>query len=359
MPYLIPLFLIILGFIRPKDKWVTLLFLVYMWALVGLNTFTPDWESYEEKYETFLLLKDYEIGHQGLILGCNYLGLSYQEFRMVYGFLMSIFAGIAVRRLSPYPNYLLAFFLIWPFVGNVSGIRQGLANVIVCCGIPCLFREGKKHIIYYLLWIALAWSIHQSSLFYLVLLFSRMEYGKREKRVVIITALVGLFLISSAQIFNGIPFIADNHKLNKWLNLSADEGADHQNIAGFLIRSFFVCCYAYVVPRLARIIETHTILTEKEKRRIRTISNISVLMILTIPGYVVSGEYQRFLYAMLLAYYAVFADFRFRRFQKPFQQRGVLLATCFGLLLLTAGYYMFSMTSHDILATFRDNLLFK
>ena len=359
MPYIIPFVLILLGFVRPKDKWVTLLFLVYMWALVGLNTYTPDWESYETKYETFLLLEDYEIGHQGLILGCNYLGFSYQEYRMVYGFLMAMFSFIAVKRLSPYPNYLLALFLLWPFVGSASGLRQGLANIIVCCGIPSLYKDGKKHILFFILWIVLAWTIHRSTLFFLLLLFARCRIEKREKRLIIIATGVGVFIIGSTQILGNIPFIADHVVLNKWLNMSSDSGADHQNMTGFIVRAFFVVCYAVLIPRLASIIKRHAVLNDFEMNRLKVCSNISIILFLSVPGYIVSGEYQRLLYAMLLVYYVVYADFHFKRFVKPYPQRGQMLIVSIGLVLLTAMFYMYSMTSHDVLATFKDNLLFK
>ena len=359
MPYLIPLLLFILGQVLPKNKLVTILYLLYFWALVGLNTFTPDYESYQSKYELFIQLDNYEIGHQALVLSCNFIGLTYQEFRMVYAFLTVLFLFIALRKSSKYQNYILALLLLWPFVAGVSGIRQNLANMIVCCGVPCLFKEGKKQIVKYLFWIFLAWTIHQSSLFYLILIFARHQIGKKGKQMIIFLSIVGVFIISTTQLIGRIPFIANNIVFSKFLDLSADAGADHQNLAGFLIRSFFVFCYALLVPRLASIIEKYSSLNEWEANRLRVCSNASFLLILTIPGYVVSGEYQRFLYALLFVYYIVFAEFRFKRFNKPFPMRSKMIILYIGLILLTAGYYMFSMTSHDVMATFKDNLLFK
>ncbi len=359
LPYLLPILLFALGLALPKSKWVTLLYLLYFWALIGLNTYTPDYESYETKYETFVLLDQYEIGHQGLVLACNFLGLSYQEFRMVYAFLTVFFLFIFLKKSSGYPNYILSLLLLWPFVSGVSGIRQNLANMIVCCGIPCLFKEGKQQIFKYLLWIFLAWTIHQSSLFFLVLLFARGHFGHKEKRLIILLAIIGTFIITSTQLIGNIPFIANNAVLNKWLNLAGDDTADHQNLAGFLIRAFYVSCYAILVPMLASIVKHHSSLNQWETNRMNVISNASFLLVLSIPGYVVSGEYQRFLYGLLPLYYVVFTEFRFKHFNKPYKQKGQMIIAYVGLILLTAWYYMFSMTSHNVLATFKDNLLFK
>jgi len=358
MAYIIPILLLVLGFSLPKSKVVTVLFLAYFWVLMGLNTYTPDYETYESMYDNILLYTNYEIGYQGLCLLGNFLGYSYQEFRMFYAALFCLFTLIASKRLSPYSNYVLAFFLIWPFFPGVSGLRQTMANMIVCCGIPCLFSEKKSSIIKYILWIALAWTIHQSALFYLVFLFARRSFGDRERRLIFIAVIAGVVLIGFSSFLGSLSFIQDNHKLNKWLSLSADEGADHQNLAGFVIRTFLVGSFAIWIPRLATVIKKHAVLTSDVKRRVEVCSNISLLVLLTIPGYIVSSEYQRFLYGTLMIYYVVYADFRYLHFHRKFPSRLVYIFISLGLVLITAAYYMFSMTSHDVLATLKDNLLF-
>lgn len=137
------------------------------------------------------------------------------------------------------------------------------------------------------------------------------------------------------------------------------DAADRTNFAGFLIRSFFVCCYAYFVPMLEKIINRHVCLADYDKKRIRICANTSLLLLLTIPGYLVSGEYQRLLYGMLFVYYALFAEFRFIKFEKAYVQRFHVVVVFWIIVIFTAWYYMFSMTSHDVMATLKDNLLFK
>lgn len=362
MPYVIPILLFILGLQFRKSKIVSLLFLIYFWALMGLNTFTPDWEMYESTYDNYLFAsKDsFEIGYLALCGLGNFLGLSYQQFRMCFAAIYIVFVLLASRRLSDYPNYVLALFLLWPFVPGVSGLRQSMANIIVCFAVPFLFNGKKKGVVFYIIWISIAMLIHKSVAFFLVLLLARTKFSKKQEWLILYCTL-GLFLIiGSSNILGRLSFITENQKLDRWLNLASDSGADHQSIMGVLIRSFFVIAYVVVVMYTSNILLRKALLDERKRNKIIICRNTSYLLILTIPGYMVSGEYQRFLYGALMLYYVVFADFRFMKLKSPIgDKRMMVMLIIFALIGLTSGYYMFSMSSHDVLATLKDNLLFK
>jgi len=362
IPYIIPILLFFLGLKYPKLKIVTFGYLIYFWVLMGLNTFSPDWKSYENAYDNYLFVgtDSFEIGYLALCGLGNFIGLSYQEFRMCFAAIFVVFVLLASRRLSDYPNYVLALFLLWPFVGGVSGLRQSMANIMVCCAVPCLFNGKNKGIVFYIIWISIAMLIHQSVAFFLVLLFARNKFSSRQERLIIYCTL-GLFLIVGASnILGKFSFITDNQKLDTWLNLASDTGKDHQSVMGVLIRAFFVMAYVVVVRYTSNILLRRAFLDERRKNKIIICRNTSFLLILTIPFYIVSGEYQRFLYGALMLYYAVFADFRFLKLNRPIgDDKILLLFMIFTLIGLTGGYYMFSMRSHDVLATLKDNLLFK
>ena len=325
---------------------------------MGFNTYTPDYEEYEKTYYAFYLYDYYEKGFWGLCALGNILGLSFQEFRILYAGIFSFFTLLAAKRLSPYPNCVLALFLLWPFVPGVSGIRQTMANMIMCCGLPCLFKQGKMQIVKYVLWILLAWSIHQSSLFFLLFIFSRREFGAREKRLIIIIVLLGVFIMSGSRLLGDILALSDNHKLDKWLNINGDQNVPHPNLAGFSIRAFLVCLYAYLVPRMRSIIMRYGTIDDMTNKRLLVCSNVSIILLLSIPGFVVTAEFQRFMYASLIIYYVVFAEFYYTKniCKHKLHKRIVILS--YVSVFLTIWYYWFSMRNHDLLATFTDNLLF-
>lgn len=359
MAFIIPIILIITGILRPKSVLATILFVAYFIVIMGLNIKTPDYDTYEKVYDPLyitLVEDNYEIGFKGLVLLCNYFGLSYQEFRVVVSILFSVCVVFASRKLSLYPNYLLTLLLIWPFLPGVSGLRQTLANAVMLCGIPHLAYDDKKHLIKYVIWILLAWSIHQSALFYLLFILGKREFGNKEVRYIVYATVGGICILGFSQFLGNISFIQNNHKLDKWLNIAADQGADHQNFAGFAIRTFLVIINAYGVTKLYNIIVSKSHIETFQIRLLRICRNVSLLICLTIPGYIISGEYQRLLYGAMFLYSVVFASFHYMINEKRYQMYKLIP---FFLFLLTAWYYTFSMTSHDVLATLTDNLLFK
>lgn len=361
MAYIIPILLIILGLLFPKNKLVSLFFVVYFWVLMGLNIKTPDYDTYERLFDNVLTLygENYEIGYTALCALGNYLGLSFQQFRMCIGAIVALLSYLSAKRLSPFPNYILALFLFWPFVPGVSGMRQTLANIIVACGFPCLYEKNKKGVIKYILWVVCAWSIHRSALFFIVFVLCMREFGNKEKKLLLYAIGAGIVVIGFSSILNNLDFITSNHKLDKWLNLNADQGADHQNLAGFLIRAFIVLSYAYVIPRLYRVINRYTDLSDNDKYIIRLCSNTSLIITLIIPGFFVTGEYQRILYGTMIIFSVVMSYGCYIKTPVFNKKKSVYMTVSYALFLITAWYYTFSMTSHDVIATLSDNLLFK
>lgn len=359
MAYLIPFLLFVFGHIFPRNRYLTFFFLLYFWVLMGLNTYTPDYESYEDTYNNLFLYPQYEIGFQGLCALGNIWGLSYQEFRMLFAALFVLFTYISATRISPYPNYILALFLLWPFVPSVSGIRQVMANIIMCCGIPCLYKPGKAQLIKYLFWVLLAWTIHISALFYIVFIFARNEFGVKEKRMLFFTIVIVSLILSGSGLLGGLLQSLGNHKFDKWLNINGDEGIPRPNFAGFIIRTFLVCLYAYIVPCIKNIIHERTDSRNISYMRTMVCSNISILLLLIIPGFIVAGEYQRYMYGAMFIYYAVYADFYYGRIAYRCKNRAQILLISYFAILLTIWYYWFSTRNHDLIATFTDNLLFQ
>jgi len=362
MPYIIPILLFFLGLKFSKSRLVTLLFLIYFWVLMGLNSFTPDWGSYENIYDNYLFANtdSTEIGYVALCGLGNLAGLSYQQFRMCFAAIYIVFVLLASRRLSEFPNYVLALFLLWPFVPGVSGLRFSMATIIVCFAVPFLFDGKKKGIVLYILWISIAMLIHKSVAFFLVLLLARTKFNNKQERLILYCTLCLFLLIGASDIMGRLPFIADSPKLNKWLNLSADLGADHLSIMGVLLKASFVIAYVVIVRYTSNILLKRALFDVRGRNKIILVRNTSYLLILTIPGYIISGEYQRFLSGSLMLFYAVFADFCLMKL-KGFsgEKRMIVIFIIFALIGITGGYYMLTMKSHDVLATLKDNLLFK
>lgn len=373
--YIMPLILLLLGLQCRKSKPVTFLILLYFWVIMGLNTYTPDYESYKLIY--FYSTNVYsnvnvESGFRAICVLFNNLGASYQQFRMIWAAIYAILAFFTARRLSSHVNYVLAMFLLWPFIPFVSGLRMAMAVMIVCFSIPFLLEDGKRGIVKYVIGIVIAAQIQMSTLFYLILIFTRKKYTVRQYLQIFFAVVFGSVLIRSSildvlidKYFSGTVA----HKLTKWISMSDETDVAHLNIVGFTANVFFVVAFALLINTISKLIiskyKQELVLNddyatyENKIKRITVYKNISFCIMLTIPGYIVSSEYQRLLYGVLIVYYAVFAEFKYNRLNMGLGNKQVYKVICFGLIILTAAFYIYSTQSHDVFATLVDNILFQ
>lgn len=369
LAYGIPIVLFICGIKKPKSKAISFLFMAYFFILMGLNTNTPDYESYRISYEYYGALNySLELGFGLIITLCKAIGLTYQQFRMVFAILYSLFSIIAVCRLTKYRNYVLALFLFMPFVLNVSGIRFALASIIVCCGIPCLMPQCKRGIVKYVLLVLVGMTVHRAVVVYLIFCLARKKYKLQQYLFVMAVVFGGMIIMRTNILINLVQLVVPDASLyTKWLDAgSGDIG--RLNLVGFVSNVFFVVVFPLWISYLARIlcggaqdsiVEDLYSIEDEKIQRIQLYKNISINGLMMIPGYLISSEYQRYLFGVLIVYYAVFAEFKYE--VKRMQRGNKMLHDMISILLpfLLLGLYMYSMTSHNVMATFIDNMLFK
>lgn len=358
--YTIPIMLFFVGLKAHKSKFVTILFLIYFWIIMGLNTNTPDYSSYE-RYYLYTYQFYVEWGFALLCNICRKLGLTYMQFRMVFAAIYSILTIATAKRLTSHVNYVLAMFLLLPFVLNVSGIRYALASMIVCYGIPYLIPDHKHGTLKYILCIILASSIHLSSVFFLVYLFVRKKYMLLQYCLIIFVVFFGGFLIKTSFLYKFALTYFPHPRLLKWLSLTNTE-IGRLNTTGFILNVFFVIAFPLLISILTKfIVKSSNIsgLSNKQLQKLNLYKNISICGLLAIPGYFISSEYQRLLFGMLIVYYSTFAEFKYTRVNIDRFDKFIYKVICFALVFLLLALYMYSMKSHDVLATFRDNILFQ
>lgn len=369
LAYGMPIALFMCGIMKPKSKAISFLFVAYFFILMGLNTSTPDYESYRVSYEYYGALNySLEIGFGLIITVCKAIGLTYQQFRMVFAILYSVLSIVAVNRLTTYRNYVLALFLFMPFVLNVSGIRFALASIIVCCGIPCLMPRCKRGLVKYVLLVLVGMTIHRAVVVYLIFCLARKKYKLQQYLFVMAVVFGGMVIMRTNILINLIQiFVSDASLYIKWLDASSGD-IGRLNLVGFVSNVFFVVVFSLWISYLARIlcggtqgsvVEDLYSIEDEKTQRIQLYKNISINGLMMIPGYLISSEYQRYLFGVLIVYYAVFAEFRYE--VKRMRRGNKILHDVISILLplLLLGLYMYSMTSHDVMATFKDNMLFK
>ena len=196
------IFLLVLFFLSIKGVRNFTMFLVIgiMAVVLGFRSETVGMDTYPYmryyEYVTDLTYGHMEIGWNAMCVVGNKIGLSPYDFNFVVAILTLIpyyFIAISFkdRKLNGYvlfSLYSLGFYLLM-----FNGMRQFLAMSIILLGYKCL---EKNKIIYFLIFIFLATTIHYSS-FLAIALLPMLKIRLNTNRifvVVFITFITGIFL---------------------------------------------------------------------------------------------------------------------------------------------------------------------
>lgn len=220
MGYMIVAFVILLGLYFKKSRIVTNVMSIYYWALVALNTYTPDYEAYKEMYLCCFEPRyiGHEIGYMTLCRICLTLGLSYVQFRMVIALIISVFTIKGLRFYTNQINYALALYLIFPFPGYVSGLRSAVSTSIIIYCSRFVFMDGMEACIKYIIGIGIAMLFHYSAVFCLVFLFAKFKRIKTiEIMICVIVSIIGFcFLGKTGVLYDIVCIFLKYEKVLQW-----------------------------------------------------------------------------------------------------------------------------------------------
>ena len=363
-----------MGFYRPRSKIVTAMIALFIWIIVGFNTYTPDYPTYEYIYKQVSVgigLSEFEPLFTLLMLICIKAGLSFQGFRIVFALIYTLVALAAVQKLNENNNInlVLVMFMLWPLIPNVSGIRFSLASMIVCYFIPNLAENNIKYTIRYLLGVFIATFIHMSSVFYIILILAQKKMTSF-KRIAIFSLIISAILV----LYSNIPLLiiskffdgVTSRKLIMWLVTSSQTSFKHNSILGFMAFSFFVIAFSALVGLMSKqIIKIHAKKNIESYLSIKHIilyRNISCCMLLIIPGFVIAGIYERFLFGILPVYYSVFSKFTLSKHNRSLIYSKLFYSFCFIVLVfMEILFYIYSNTyvsnNFNLYDVFKNNML--
>lgn len=183
-----------------KNKFVSLLFCLFMWLLFGWNYMNGDYEAYETYYNTSLYLIGsdsiiYEVGYKYLMIISNLVGLSFQNFYITISLIIILLFYRFFIRFSEIPGLFLFSYFWFFFPADYVFLRNTLAFVIVLQGFYCVFFNTNHKYLKYFLFVTIAVTIHSSSLFYYLMYLAFIP-----KRLSIFKTL--LFVILGVILFN-------------------------------------------------------------------------------------------------------------------------------------------------------------
>lgn len=362
--YLLYFLMILLGMVCKRSKIVSLLLLAYIWGLIGLNTYTPDYSEYERIYNTAgNVTTNTEIGFIYICMLIRNLGFSYQEFRMIWGMIYVILVANFTMRNTKNFNYVFSLLLISPVLMDVSGIRAGVAYLLAM-NFSLLLRQPKKYNkILFALGIVLSSLLHGSAVFYMVFLLADKIMNKR-KILLIGISISAITLFCYTPVFQwGMEFIYNItgvYKISKWV-LSAD--AIRPTLIGFLSVSLFLIVLAYLSYKEDKYICSKTEKLAIHKNAQQLLKNACILMLFLLPVLAMVLEARRVFNGSLIIYACMSANclsekksnrFIFHISFKSLKYAILHITLVIGVLLM----YMYTYQSYDVMGTLYNNMLF-
>ena len=163
----------------------------FLLVMFGLNYANPDYMAYENIY------KMSGGGYEPLFaLACTFfssLHLSFQGMLFCWSAIGLALIASTVLLYSPYPSFVFALYLIYPFCMDIVQIRSFMAGAIIIYSLRFIIRyhkddrHEKKEILFFALAVLIATGIHYSAVLYgiLLLLFCDIERSGIVMKIII------------------------------------------------------------------------------------------------------------------------------------------------------------------------------
>ena|GEM_PF-2857331 len=322
MAYVLAACCAVLGLILSRSHLVTLIILVYFWILFALNIDSPDSSNFEYMYYN-INTAIYELYEPGFVWLCKislFFDLTYQEFRMVVATIYIFFLILSIKDYTIDRNLVLVLFLIYPFLGYVSGLRSALGAVFAFYSFHYLLQDKKSNLIKYIFGILFATMFHYSSIAFLLLLFARTKVKVQTLLIINIclmfSLMIGLrfdlFLLLATKVIN-------NAKPLTWLDYSA---VDQPSLIVLMVPVILLMIQIYLFYRAKHLVFrslsgvelSRNELYRKNQKSIfdnrfswHVMERVNILLLLVIAGYNLNLTYARLTDVILPMQYSVYA----------------------------------------------------
>lgn len=178
MGFLIFGFAILLGLLFRRSRIVVFLLLAALWVLFALNTHNADQAGYEYLYNSYQLT----IGGSGqtggyllLVQISNAVGLSFQQFKGIIGFVCIMLLYLFIRRYTDNIAFVLALYFLLPFLYDIVQFRFFFATCIALYSLRFIIEEPRRGMLYFIIGMAIAVSIHPASALYGAFLLTKLS----------------------------------------------------------------------------------------------------------------------------------------------------------------------------------------
>ncbi|WP_176706032.1 EpsG family protein [Paenibacillus hemerocallicola] len=311
MQYLIASLLGIIGLTIKKSKVVFGVLFIFMWILFGWNTGNADYFGYEQTYYSLesyngfnVYFAEYEIGYRFVYKLAHAFGMNYNTFLIVYSLIGLMLISNTILKYSAKPSYVMALYLIYPFLMDIVQIRNFMSMAIIIFAARYLFSSRKGDLFRYVLFVLLAASFQVVGLFYLILLLAKVRARiKLVKWISLITIFLVLFLIL---LMSGIaiPILGGMAYLGTKTSITTQIGYLFYFIIGFLLVRF---SYKKVRTLEDSSSSGKHVVDYSKMNMANIILNINIIILCVYPLVFFSTEFMRLYRNILLLNYILFS----------------------------------------------------
>lgn len=312
--FVLYILMIILNFSFPRSKVLLVTDFLFMWILMGWNHSVADYSVYLQRYnypEIYGTMEQLYVFFQDI---GKSLGLNYDSFLIVMTFVFLLIRYFAIFGLSRKHNCIIALYMLFPFIMDITQLRMFYASSIVLLGLFFYkkYNYKKRGAFVFCVFNIIATLIHAASVVYFIIplavYIDKDKIKKYSKQVVaVVVVLYGL-------LFSGGLY---------WLLKSIS------GILGFgtkFIETAFAVSMAYKVTyRITYMIEIalffvfmnylfKKMIVSKKGNSIDTLNeltlgykcNYSLLLILPLAWF--SGDIYRVQHGILVFFYAILVN---------------------------------------------------
>lgn len=346
--------------IRKKNSSaISLLSLVCIWLIMGLNTYTDDYPGYMNLYNSQMIGLTMEPGFTLMTAISHRLGLSYDQFLAIFIMITLIVGVVAVRKVTNNYHVVICLFVLTALCVNVDEIRQFFSYVLYALALVYL-TDDKRGKLKYGITVCLASTIQVSSI---ALLPFPFIFGKLKNRKSVLRVYFGLIALFCIVVFlngNEIPFLVEIISLiipeNKLVYFQTKTNL---GFILFFMANFLNMMVAYYAMR--EVNRNEQFYSEKEYKFVNNLYDSILYLSFAMPLCMINSEFLRFFrFSVIPCIFAIAIIFnRMNYIRLCSNRRGAIIVgkADFIFLLYIIGYQMCMQNWRIVEQVIENNLL--
>lgn len=372
MLYIVSIGLFMFNIVKKNSKVLYVLLFVFLWLLFGWSSGNADSGVYISRFDNYnSLANETEKLFTKLLELVHEIGGTYQTFLIIVATVGLAIIAYIIYKYSENFTFVAALYFLFPFVMDVTQIRNYTAFVIVIYGFKYLISNDKNSDLKYLICIAVAANFHFSTIVFAIMLVPK-HFSIQKTIFVTVICIIVLFLVPSMfiaiQKYSGVLF--NSIKVEKVLDVATNRYTINTiyktwfRVIVFFC-SFLIMYYFILKPRLIYLKEIELkkvrIGLEERKKIIELVAKMNIVMLMILPLITISVDFYRLQQALSIFNYIAFSQY-FIPIKRNVMTKGNILVSTLCIIIAFINLYLLVLNNSNYNTVFRpvfeNNLLF-